>query len=309
MSHDILISIGSAQQSIVPSQTLWNRAFGFLNSSALQLPLPYHRNARPTTSWRSSIWPPIGATTDTPRCPACIFYSTIRRRRRQGLNCARRNVGICCSLVDILCASSVFASRPYSKSRNRRWHHAHRSCMYLLRTGASWPVLTKPQALIFAESALVTKAVEHGIGRHMFFVGPVEFVYALKWQIIAMPFAIIGACVPKLVVTMLLIKILNPGKLAAAFLWTLNIVLFSISISTSVVALVQCTPTSAQWTHAGNFTCWDPKISTNVGLSQGCKLDLLPLTLTDADILRQHLELWLISCWLSTLLLLSGTCR
>lgn len=104
----------------------------------------------------------------------------------------------------------------------------------------------------------------------MYYVGLPELSKALKWQTIAMPFAIIGSCVPKIVVTLFLIKIVVPNRLSVAYLWALNLLLNAISIATSVVVFVQCTPVSAQWTKMGK--CWDPNIVTRIGIAQGCKL-------------------------------------
>jgi hypothetical protein len=99
------------------------------------------------------------------------------------------------------------------------------------------------KAVIYTESALVSTAVSHGLARHMFFLSLPKLSETLRWQAIAEPVGILGPCIPKVVVTMVLIKISGHP---VACLWSLNFLLIGILIACSVVVFVQCDPVSAQ---------------------------------------------------------------
>jgi hypothetical protein len=113
---------------------------------------------------------------------------------------------------------------------------------------------------------------------------PEEISTVVKWQLYSEPLGIFGTTVPKIAVTMLLIKLLNPSKMATAYLWTMNIVLNAFSIVCIITSFVQCTPTSTYWTKKGG-KCWDPTIVANLAITQGAlsaftdfNLALFPVT-------------------------------
>jgi hypothetical protein len=97
---------------------------------------------------------------------------------------------------------------------------------------------------------------------------PNEISMVVKWQRYSEPLGIFGTTIPKIAVTMLLIKLLNPSKITTAYLWTMNIVLNGFSIVCIITSFVQCAPTSAYWTKVGG-KCWDPTIVANLAITQG----------------------------------------
>jgi hypothetical protein len=97
---------------------------------------------------------------------------------------------------------------------------------------------------------------------------PNEISMVVKWQLYSEPLGIFGTTIPKIAVTMLLIKLLNPSKITTAYLWTMNIVLNGFSIVCIITSFVQCAPTSAYWTKVGG-KCWDPTIVANLAITQG----------------------------------------
>jgi hypothetical protein len=127
------------------------------------------------------------------------------------------------------------------------------------------------QALLYIQAAFVSVAVSHGLGRHMYYLlisDPNEISMVVKWQLYSEPLGIFGTTIPKIAVTMLLIKLLNPSKMATTYLWTMNIVLNGFSIVCIITSFVQCAPTSTYWTKVGG-KCWDPTIVANLAITQG----------------------------------------
>jgi hypothetical protein len=133
----------------------------------------------------------------------------------------------------------------------------------------------------------VSVSVSHGLGRHMYYLlisDPNEISMVVKWQLYSEPFGIFGTTIPKIAVTMLLIKLLNPSKMAIAYLWMMNVVLNVICIVCIITSFVQCTPTSTYWTKVGG-KCWDPTIVANLATTHGAlsafvdfSLALFPIT-------------------------------
>ncbi|KAF2245418.1 hypothetical protein BU26DRAFT_607669 [Trematosphaeria pertusa] len=153
----------------------------------------------------------------------------------------------------------VYLSRVYARkylTRNLGWEDV---------------ILGVSMTLLYIQSAFVSVSIHYGLARHQYYLlisNPLNISKVVKWQLFSEPVAILGTTIPKVAVTMLLIKLLDPNKLAVAWLWALNILLNALSIVCIITSFVQCTPTSAYWTRAGG-KCWDPSIVANLAISQG----------------------------------------
>ncbi|PVI08126.1 hypothetical protein DM02DRAFT_648190 [Periconia macrospinosa] len=145
---------------------------------------------------------------------------------------------------------------------------------YLTRElGLEDAIIVFSLVLLYLQNVTVSIAVHYGLGRHGYYIivndGPMSVSNVIKWQVWGEPVAIFGASIPKIAVTMLIIRIVNPHQLVAAFLWTLNITLNLMSVACVVTTFVQCKPTSFYWTRTGDGTCWDPRIVANLALATG----------------------------------------
>ncbi|KAL5115577.1 hypothetical protein ACEQ8H_006553 [Pleosporales sp. CAS-2024a] len=169
----------------------------------------------------------------------------------------------------------AFACRMYSRkylTRNLAWDDT---------------ILGLSMALLYIQCAFVSVAVGHGLGRHMYYLlvsDPLDISNVVKWQLFSEPLGIFGTTIPKIAVTMLLIKLLNPSKLAVAYLWMTNMVLNAVSLVCVITSFTQCTPTSTYWTKQGGH-CWNPTIVANLAITQGAlsaftdfNLALFPVT-------------------------------
>ena len=118
---------------------------------------------------------------------------------------------------------------------------------------------------------MVSVAVSYGLGRHQYYLlitNPVNISNVIKWQLYSEPIAIFGGTIPKIAVTMLIIKLVVPHTLVRSYLWTLNILLNAVSVVCVVTSFVQCKPLATYWTRQGG-TCWDPNIVVRLAISQG----------------------------------------
>lgn len=96
---------------------------------------------------------------------------------------------------------------------------------------------------------------------HMDQLSPVQKANAYFYSTAAFTPGILSFILPKLGVTALLIRILNPTRQFKWFLWILvgtsNLFIFGCII----ILYAQCTPTKATWTPAmTDAVCWSPSI-------------------------------------------------
>lgn len=112
-----------------------------------------------------------------------------------------------------------------------------------------------PDFAIYIQSSFASVQTAHGLGRHQYYLSPGQLSATARFQYIGEPFGIFAVAVPKIAVTILIIKIMGPSQKGAAWLWFLNIVLHVLSVVCSVALFLQCTPTSAFWLPVGKFIC------------------------------------------------------
>ncbi|KAI9849433.1 MAG: hypothetical protein M1837_004053 [Sclerophora amabilis] len=117
-------------------------------------------------------------------------------------------------------------------------------------------------------TALTTVAMQHGLGRHMFYLEPNDVSSASKFEWISHAFAIASVVTGKLSVTIFLLRISNT-KLRKWLLYTLNAIMVLLYIPLIVMTYAQCTPTSMLWDITAKGTCWNPNIQATYALVCG----------------------------------------
>ena len=159
------------------------------------------------------------------------------------------------------------------KSRPRRCHHV---VFYGTQSIQEPSILLDwfdllVQILLFIQGGLVSASISSGLGRHQYYLTLEQLTGAVEWQVISEPFGIFGVSLPKLAITILLIKIMGPSKSGAAWLWLLNVALNALSIASTIALFAQCKPSTAVWKPVGNYSCWKPSIVSDIAIAQGCK--------------------------------------
>ncbi|MCJ1322909.1 hypothetical protein MMC15_008259 [Xylographa vitiligo] len=120
---------------------------------------------------------------------------------------------------------------------------------------------------------LITVAINDGYGRHMYYLGE-NAAPAIKISLIAFIPGIVSVAVPKLAVTCLLIRLLNPGRRHVIVLYSLSISCIIIVALCAVFLWTQCHPIAALWDPSLVPICWSPTVlvtySILAGVYSGC---------------------------------------
>ncbi|MCJ1433701.1 hypothetical protein MMC27_003065 [Xylographa pallens] len=131
----------------------------------------------------------------------------------------------------------------------------------------------KPQLFALLYSILITVAIDDGYGRHMYYLAE-NAAPAIKISLIAFIFGIVSVGIPKLAVTCLLIRLLNPTRRHVILLYSLSISCIIIVALCAVFLWTQCRPVAALWDPSLVPICWNPTIlvtySILAGVYSGC---------------------------------------
>jgi hypothetical protein len=131
-------------------------------------------------------------------------------------------------------------------------------------------------ALAVVTTIIVTLGVHYGIGHHTQYVvlsgGIPKLEKALEMTWLTAPFSTMSACIGKISVALLLMRILRPKRAMSLFLWFIIVTLFLVNIMLTVITFAQCTPVTYLWLRIDPTVkghCWNPKIQTHYGIFQG----------------------------------------
>jgi len=120
---------------------------------------------------------------------------------------------------------------------------------------------------------LSIKAVLAGSGKHLVAIPEDQRSNALFWSMIALTPSVESFALPKLGVVALLVRLLSPGPIQKAFLWTLAMACF-ISLSLcNVILFTTCDPVPALWDATiTERTCRNPSVLVDYSLYAGSTL-------------------------------------
>lgn len=111
-------------------------------------------------------------------------------------------------------------------------------------------------------------AISYGAGRHVTTLDPEHVTHAVYYIVVSFVPGVTSFMLPKFAVTILLAKILNPGRLHKTFMWVGSVFYLLLTAGMLVINFAQCTPAAAQWGGAEG-TCWDRKITVDYALALG----------------------------------------
>ena len=95
---------------------------------------------------------------------------------------------------------------------------------------------------------------------------------AIKISLIAFIPGIVSVAVPKLAVTCLLIRLLNPGRRHVIVLYSLSISCIIIVALCAVFLWTQCHPIAALWDPSLVPICWSPTVLVTYSILAGGKI-------------------------------------
>ncbi|EEA23150.1 hypothetical protein TMatcc_002011 [Talaromyces marneffei ATCC 18224] len=135
----------------------------------------------------------------------------------------------------------------------------------------------------FLFAILVTVSIHWGMGQHSTLLSEEQERNALLYSTISFTPGIFSFTVPKLGVTALLIRILNPTRRFTIFLWVLVGSMSLIIFGCVFILFAQCSPTRAVWTPAihdlPGVRCWDPSVLAYYSIGAGALSAFLDLFL------------------------------
>ncbi|PMD47082.1 hypothetical protein L207DRAFT_606140 [Hyaloscypha variabilis F] len=135
-------------------------------------------------------------------------------------------------------------------------------------------------ALIVAmlNTSLITHAVSWGIGRHIYYLTPIETINAIKFEFIAQTPGIVAPTLARVSFAIYLLKFVGTSKLRRYLLWSVVWSQVIVNIIQIVLILAQCQHFAALWNPAVGGKCWSRKVQVYSGYFLGalnCTHDLI----------------------------------
>ena len=113
-------------------------------------------------------------------------------------------------------------------------------------------------------------AISDGYGRHLYYLAE-NAAPAIKISLVAFIFGIVSVGIPKLAVTCLLIRLLNPTRRHVIILYSLSISCIVVVSLCAVFLWTQCHPVAALWDPSLVPICWNPTILVTYSILAGGK--------------------------------------
>ncbi|KAI1323499.1 integral membrane protein [Xylariaceae sp. FL0255] len=116
------------------------------------------------------------------------------------------------------------------------------------------------QICSYLSTALSTVSVNDGNGKHFAILSTQQQEETIMWTIAGFCPGVMSFGLPKLAVVVLLTRLLNPGRLHAAFLWFLGVATILVLAATVGVLVGRCQPSRAQWDFSVPGTCFSTMV-------------------------------------------------
>lgn len=130
-----------------------------------------------------------------------------------------------------------------------------------------------------AGSAMVTLAVEHGFGRHVWDINERMVPKVIMYDYVAQSVGLSGGTIGRIAFIVFIIGLLGIMRSHRIILWVLVCLQVIVNMMFILIIFLQCPGhASAIWQHPGQARCWDLHVQAYYGYFQGCK-DILSLRL------------------------------
>jgi len=129
--------------------------------------------------------------------------------------------------------------------------------------------------LSLAYCGVTTASIAYGFGQHAMKLSQYDMEMAILLNSLSFLCGILSFTVPKLAVTAMLTRILNPGLLQKIWLWTLVSLAAAVSCICIIILFTMCDPPEALWhVHlvvTAGAKCRDVWILVNYAIFTGCE--------------------------------------
>lgn len=134
-----------------------------------------------------------------------------------------------------------------------------------------WIVVATILNVLYA--AMIEVAIKAGEGRHAYYLGEQQISNAIHWDLIAFIPGVLSFAVPKISVTILLTRLLNPRKIQVYIMYFLSSLTLLGSIIVAILLWQQCQPSEATWNKSIEAKCWPPRVITDFTIAHGGMID------------------------------------
>ncbi|KAL1968903.1 hypothetical protein VTN77DRAFT_1264 [Rasamsonia byssochlamydoides] len=129
--------------------------------------------------------------------------------------------------------------------------------------------------------ALNAVSVCWGIGRHDIYLTPEQYVNAIKYGLLAIPWGALCAMFGRIsFIVFLLVFVMSVSYVRKRLLWALIVIQVVFNIPPVIVTFVQCQPVSRVWDPFEPGSCWNPAVVEDFGYVQGAVNAATDLCLT-----------------------------
>ncbi|KAJ5774225.1 hypothetical protein N7457_009121 [Penicillium paradoxum] len=132
-----------------------------------------------------------------------------------------------------------------------------------------------------AYCAITTVGVNTGFGKHAMYLASDDLELAILLNLVSFVFGIVSFTLPKLAVTAMLNRILNPSALKKAILWAMTGTAAVVSIICILILFTMCDPPAALWKASlvATATCKDTEILIDYAIFTGAVSAVIDLAL------------------------------
>ncbi|KAJ0421428.1 hypothetical protein BJY00DRAFT_323220 [Aspergillus carlsbadensis] len=128
-------------------------------------------------------------------------------------------------------------------------------------------------------TALITKSVQSGTGRHMSALTPSQQIESAKYQLLSQGFHVMSTNWGKVSVALFLIRIMAEVKQHTRAMYVGVVLLTVVNVVCVYTIYGQCTPTARAWDGDVPGTCWKAGVQRNYAYFQGSTSALSDLVL------------------------------
>lgn len=119
-------------------------------------------------------------------------------------------------------------------------------------------------------NALLTYAVQRGLGKHTFYLSLEDASHAVKFEYIAGAWGIISPTFGRISYALFLLSVIHLlTTVRRVFLWVLIVLQVALNLLALIIEFVQCSPTSKVWNPTVPGDCLSVHVQTDIGFAQG----------------------------------------
>jgi hypothetical protein len=119
------------------------------------------------------------------------------------------------------------------------------------------------------QAVTLTCSYEWGMGRHFYYLNPMQRIHAMKWNFMSQPMGILSSMFGRVSFCLFLLNFVGTNKARKHILYFLVITQLLVNCVTILLIFTQCgTHVEALWDQRVKVVCWSPLVQRNTGFGQ-----------------------------------------